>query len=499
MKPSIAYRLKAGVVSAVLFGALASLLPTAARAATSGNNGTHDPSRIIESNGRFYFCSTGGGCASSTDGLAWTSTGLRITVPSWSTTYAPGGNQGVWAPDIIFYNGTYHIYYAVAGLPATHAPCFIGLYTTPTLDSTAANFKLTDQGMVVNNPTNTSAIQFSTIDPGPIIDPTGNLWTSWGSGYGKDTSKLQIWATRLDTTGLPLTSDPAWAPPDQLGYGLETGGIEASYVYFHDGYYYLFWNSGGCCSGASSTYTIHVARAQTLTGPYGTARTFYASNGSIHGPGHIGIYDACGAMRFTYHYYPDTGGSVLGENELSWGSDGFPVAGSPSTTPLKPCGQLGSSGPGGMGGTTGGGGGPGTGGTAGMGGGAGSHGSGGNGAGADSGNGGGPGTGGVSPSGGATGSGGAATSGSGGATGSGGDGGTATASGGMQGSSGGSSETGGNDGLGGSSGSPDASTGETSPAGGCACEIHRARIAHGGTAFLLLVTVALGARRSRRR
>jgi hypothetical protein len=358
--------------TAILLGLLSGLLGSSTvEAATSGNNGTHDPSRIIESNGRFYFCGTGGRCASSGDGLAWTSTGVRISVPSWVATYEPGGNQGVWAPDIVFYNGQYYIYYAVCGVPATHAPCLVGLYTTPTLDSTSSSFKLTDAGMVVNNPMNTSAIQFAAIDPGPIIDPAGNLWTSWGSGYGKDTSKLQIWITRLDTGGLPLTSDAGFKPPEQPGYGLEPGGIEASYIYFHDGYYYLFWNSGGCCSGAASTYTIHVARSQTITGPYGTAQVFYASNGSIHGPGHIGIYDACGAMRFTYHYYPDTGGSVLGENELSWGADGWPVAGAPSTTALRPCGQFGSSAPSGGVST------PGTGGTSGLGGASGMGGSGG--------------------------------------------------------------------------------------------------------------------------
>jgi beta-xylosidase len=56
------------------------------------------------------------------------------------------GNQGIWAPDIIFYNELYYIYYSFCAQPAAHAPCTIGLYTTPTLDSTSAKFKLTDAG-----------------------------------------------------------------------------------------------------------------------------------------------------------------------------------------------------------------------------------------------------------------------------------------------------------------------------------------------------------------
>ena len=340
--------------------ALAFLLTSPAFAQTSGANQTHDPSRLLESDGRFYFCSTGGGCASSSDGLVWERTGLRISIPDWVDTYLPNGNQGVWAPDIIYFQGKYHIYYSVCGLPAAQAPCLIGLYTTPTLDSTSPSYELTDVGMVVNNPPNDDTYQFSTIDAGPIIDPAGDLWTCWGSGYGKDQSRTQLWLTRLDDTGLPLASDPAYTPPAVLGYALQPGRKEGPYLYFHEDYYYLFYNTGSCCNGTASDYTIWVARSRDITGPFADDEVFYASNGDIHGPGHMGIYDACGVERFTYHYYP-TSTSVLGLNELSWDSDGWPVAGPVSTTPLVPCGNPGAGGAGGApaaGGT-----GPGSGGT----------------------------------------------------------------------------------------------------------------------------------------
>ena len=385
----------------------------AARAETSGANATHDPSRIVESNGRFYFCSTGGTCASSNDGLAWSTTGLKLTVPSWSTTYAPTGNAGIWAPDIVYFHNKYYIYYSFcASVPK--APCVIGLYTTPTLDSTAPGYKLTDEGMVVNNPTNDATYQFATIDPGPIVDPSGNLWTSWGSGYGKDQKVTQLWLTRLDTTGLPLASDSAYKPPAVLGHALETGRREGSYVHYRNGYYYLFWNEGGCCAGTASTYTIWVARSQgSITGPYSGNRIFYAGGGNIHGPGHMGIYNACGVERFTYHYYP-TATSILGENDLTWSSDGWPVAGAMSTTPLKPCGDTGTGGQGGQAGQAGTAGAKGGGGSA-----AGEGGAGGTDRGGATGSGG---SGATGSGGGATGKGGAGGTGRGGATGSGGSG-----------------------------------------------------------------------------
>ena len=490
----------------VALGFAASLMAAAfgapAQAQTTGANATHDPSRIVESNGKFFFCSTGGSCASSTDGLAWSATGLRLAVPSWSTTYTPGGNQGVWAPDIVYYQSKYYIYYSFCGVPAANAPCVIGLYTTPTLDSTAAGYKLTDVGMVVNNPMNDSTYQFSTIDPGPILDPSGNLWSSWGSGYGKDQTQTQLWLTRLDTTGLPLASDAAYQPPMVLGHALETGRREGSYVHYNNGSYFLFWNEGSCCDGTSSTYTIWVARSQgSITGPYSGNKVFYAGSGNIHGPGHMGIYSACGVERFTYHYYP-TATSILGENDLTWSSDNWPVAGAMSTTPLEPCGntgqggQGGNSGPGGSAGATGSGGGRGgAGGTAATGGAAG-HGSGAGGAGGTAGTGaagasGSQGTGGT----GIAGDNGSATGNSGTAGGAPGSSSGGQSGGSQSGGAGASASTGGQGGapVTGTGGAPSAGQG----AAGCACAVASTDGASDFVALILLAGLTLGPRRRR--
>jgi arabinan endo-1,5-alpha-L-arabinosidase len=317
-----------------------------AHAATSGANGTHDPSRMIESDGKLYVYSTGGGSKSSPDGLVWTS-GPGIfaggAIPESVRSVVPD-NQGIWAPDVIFLNGLYYLYYSIA-----NETCAVGLVTSPTLDPSSAKYKWTDRGVVVSS--NTSAT-YCTIDPAPALDADGNLWLAWGSGYSHASTDDTLFVTRLDnTTGLASSADSA-----KPGHALQKGHIEAAYLYYHSGYYYLFWNSGGCCDGASSSYLIHVARSQSVTGSYTGSKNFYGSTGSIHGPGHLGIYDSCGASRITYHYYPDSGGSVLGENELSWGNDGWPVLGPVSTTPIKPCGMMGggSDGTGGSAGSNGG-------------------------------------------------------------------------------------------------------------------------------------------------
>ena len=149
-------------------------------AATTGANGTHDPSRIIECEGRFYVFSTGGGSKSSTDGLAWTSgPSLFPTGIPMSATSVVSNNEGVWAPDVIFLNGQYYIYYAVAN---TSNDCAIGLVTTPTLNPSSSAYKITDHGVVVSN---LGSATYCAIDPAPILDASGNLWLSWGSGYTK--------------------------------------------------------------------------------------------------------------------------------------------------------------------------------------------------------------------------------------------------------------------------------------------------------------------------
>jgi Glycosyl hydrolases family 43 len=315
---------------------MAPLVPSV-NAQTSGSNGTHDPSRMIESEGKVYVYSTGGGGKSSTDGLVWASSaGVQPDGwAPWANTFA-ASKQGLWAPDGIFYNNKYFLFYSFCGQNYSGkntAPCAVGVKTTGSLNPSSPNYKIVDQGMVAGNNETTT---FGTIDPAPFVDKDGNLWVVWGGGFTNPTTANSIWATRLDNnTGMPLTTDPGYSPPNNPGHPLIKGRKEGSYVQYHNGYYYLFWNVGGCCSGTSSTYTIHMSRSADLTGPYPDDKIFYTTDAAlnIHGPGHIGIYSCKGDERFTYHYYPSSG-SVLGENKLTWGSDGWPVAGARVTTPV---------------------------------------------------------------------------------------------------------------------------------------------------------------------
>jgi hypothetical protein len=313
--------------SVFLLSVGATVLPSHAQ--TSGSNGSHDPSRMIESEGRVYIYSTGGGGKSSADGLVWE----NEPTPPWNTSLL-ANNQRIWAPDGIFLNNQYYLYGAMW---SDAKASVIILMTSPTLNPKSPNYKWTDQGIVIPGP---AGVTHSVIDGAPILDNDGKFWIVWGGGYPFPNDANSIWLTPLDPkTGLALTTDAGYKPPNNPGYPLEQGHKEGPYIHYHSGYYYLWWQTGSCCSGTSSSYTMHVARSASIKGPYTGDRTFYASNSTlnIHGPGHMGIYSCGGVEVFTYHYYP-SGGSVIGVNSLTWGSDGWPIAGTQVKTGLKlPC------------------------------------------------------------------------------------------------------------------------------------------------------------------
>jgi len=286
----------------------------------------HDPSRIIKDGDSYYVYTTGNDIPmlTSTDRIHWKrgKSVLSNGTPAWARKVVPENDgHDIWAPDVIEINNLFYLYYAISG----GKNCAIGLVTSPTLNPSAPNYKWTDRGEVMGT---SPSDRYSAIDPAPFFDESGNLWLSWGSGYVFHFTDPEIFLIRLDkNTGLR-------DPTDTKLYPVVEGHVEASYIYLSKGFYYLFWNTGGCCSGINSTYLIHTARSNTVTGPYldkngkpNSSVTFLASHGGVHGPGQIGVLVEDSVEYFSYHYYNASGIPILGEDVLEWGSDGWPVAG----------------------------------------------------------------------------------------------------------------------------------------------------------------------------
>jgi arabinan endo-1,5-alpha-L-arabinosidase len=225
-----------------------------------------------------------------------------------------------WAPDVIHLGDRYLLYYAVSSFGKITSA--IGLATTPTLDPADANYHWTDHGIVVQSG---EGGDFNAIDPSVFSDTNRTLWLAFGS-YWSGIKLVQLDAK----TGKRLMPD---APITSLAYNKS---IEASCLYKHDGYYYLFVNWGSCCRGVNSSYNIRVGRSRSVTGPYidedgvdmlkAGGTLLLANTGPLFGPGHAGILIEKGKSWFTCDFEGDTrmnGKATLAIMPLTWKS-GWP-------------------------------------------------------------------------------------------------------------------------------------------------------------------------------
>lgn len=261
----------------------------------------HDPSTIIKCKNEFWIFSTGRGVLSwhSKDLVKWErGPGVFVTnLPPWTAEILPANRGGgLWAPDVARVNGRYLLYYSASSFGKNVSG--IGLVTSPTLDPNDPAYQWTDRGTVI---TSKAGNDFNAIDPAVFEDKDGSLWLTFGSFWSG------IKMIQLDPqTGQRLASD---SPLYSLAH---YDSIEASYLYQHGGYYYLFVNWGLCCRGVNSTYRIAVGRSEKVTGPYldadgknmldGGGTIFLDTTTPYVGPGHAGIIEANGKLWLSCHF-----------------------------------------------------------------------------------------------------------------------------------------------------------------------------------------------------
>lgn len=288
----------------------------------SGSLGTHDPN-IIEQDGKFYEMQTGPRLPgkTSTNLLAWSgaSSAFGSTNPAWIAQQVPGATD-LWAPDMSYFGGQYHLYYAASTF-GSNTSC-IGHATRASL----ATGSWADHGSVICSG---SGNNYNAIDPNVIVDQAGTPWLVFGSFWdGIKAIQLDNNGARVGTTVNSLASRGG-------------GAIEAPFVVRRCGYYYLFVSFDTCCQGVNSTYNIRVGRSQDVMGPYvDKAGTAMRSGGGTlvlqgagrwHGPGGSGVlFSGTKAYNF-YHAYDgnNNGAPTLRVSEIAWDSSGWPISGGP--------------------------------------------------------------------------------------------------------------------------------------------------------------------------
>jgi arabinan endo-1,5-alpha-L-arabinosidase len=235
---------------------------------TGDTQPVHDPSLIRHGNTYYAFTTDVLGLPPgnylpircSQDKVNWTACGsiFPAAMPAWVVAKVPG-IVGLWAPDISFFNGLYHVYYAGSTLGSQQS--VIGLVTNPTLDPTDPAYKWTDQGEVLGS---APGDDFNAIDPNIFIDTDGSIWLTYGS-YWSGIKQRQI----DPATGMLLASNPtrynlATRP------GVPNNPIEGSSLIRQGSYYYLFVSIDYCCnpSIATDNYKEAVGRSSSPHGPF---------------------------------------------------------------------------------------------------------------------------------------------------------------------------------------------------------------------------------------
>ena len=172
-------------------------------------------------------------------------------VPTWIMQAVPGAGD-LWAPDISYFNGKWHLYYAASTFGSPRSA--IGLATNTTLDPASPDYAWVDEGMVIES---TGAENWNAIDPNLVLDDAGEPWLAFGSYWsGLKLIKLDA-ATGKRTDANQTIYAIAQRPADGPG----GTAIEAPFIVKHGEFYYLFASFDACCRGRDSTYNVRVGRA----------------------------------------------------------------------------------------------------------------------------------------------------------------------------------------------------------------------------------------------
>jgi arabinan endo-1,5-alpha-L-arabinosidase len=286
----------------------------------------HDPD-IIKDGDTYYLFSTGQGIQirASKDLKAWLGAGqVFASKPSWIITTDPNDPNNLWAPEVLYFGGTFHLYYAASKF-GSNKSC-IGHATKDSLGSATP---WVDLGATYCSNAIGPAQDFNAIDPNPFQDEDGKLWLGFGSFW----SGLKL--IRIDGGGL-------MDGPDMFSLATRSNtAVEAPHLQYHDGFYFLFESVDACCQGSASTYKIMVGRSADVAGPYvdrdgsllgdGGGTLVLQGAGRWRGPGHNAILHDGDRYWNVYHSYDadNDGVPTLRISELTWSDDNWPVSAGP--------------------------------------------------------------------------------------------------------------------------------------------------------------------------
>jgi arabinan endo-1,5-alpha-L-arabinosidase len=269
----------------------------------------------------------------STDLLEWHGCGFVFSeLPGWVQAQYPEAHL-LWAPDISYFHGLWHLYYAASTLGSQHSG--IGLATNVTLDPRDPRYAWQDQGVVLSSEPGSD---FNAIDANILVEPAqggkqARVWMSYGSFW------KGLFQQEVDpATGRLVDGGKRWHLAEQPVR--RHGALEGAAMLAHDGWYYLFASVGLCCDIPieRDTYQQIVGRSHNVHGPFvdqngnkllkGGGTVLLTGDAHWIGPGGGSAWQSGngGETLFTFHalHRSQNGALDLWVERVRW-TDGWPV------------------------------------------------------------------------------------------------------------------------------------------------------------------------------
>lgn len=220
--------------------------------------------------------------------------------------------------------------------------------TNKTLDPSSPDFLWQDQGMVIASHRHRD--NWNAIDPNLIVDKKGRPWLTFGSFWdGIQLVKLSKKDFKTPVTKPVTISRRAGRKltlaeiDDKTKFTIEgndtieagENAVEAPFIYYRKGWYYLFVSMDYCCRGERSTYNTVYGRSRKVAGPYydqnglpmekGGGTYLFGPDEEFFGVGHCAVYDFDGKTYFLSHAYEkkQNGRAKLFLRQLEFDDEGW--------------------------------------------------------------------------------------------------------------------------------------------------------------------------------
>ena len=230
--------------------------------------------------------------ARSRDLINWDHLGDALPVkPLWANQ-----TQKFWAPHVSRFGETYYMYFSADANTLTGLCLAVATSKSP-------RGPFADSGKPLK-----CGPSFVNIDPMAFDDPrTGKRLLYWGSGF----EPIRVQELAPDRFSFMPGSQAVElvAPIKDENPANYQRLIEGAWVWFRDGYYYLFYSGDNCC-GEHAHYAVMVARSRNAFGPFETlaqvtgksSSAILEANERWIAPGHNSVIkDGAGHDWIFYH------------------------------------------------------------------------------------------------------------------------------------------------------------------------------------------------------